>query len=98
MFNLKPFLFLWNPGGTVGGLLAYSNSGNFRPVSKVFMELPEKKKDYLIENFSSIVSHLKATDAIMLLAIIRADQAVYQKIIEFIKDFIMSDLNMGIKS
>lgn len=62
------------------------------------MELPEKKKGYLIENFSSIVSHLKATDAIMLLAIIRADQAVYQTIIEFIKDFIMSDLNMGIKS
>lgn len=85
-------------GGTVGGLLAYSNSGNFRPVSKVLMELPEKKKDYLIQNFSSIVSNLKATDAIMLLAIIRADQVVYQKVIEFIKDFITSDLHMGIKT
>lgn len=53
--------------------------------------------DHLLQNFSSDVHHLKASADSIHLSRIQKDQTVYQNTIDFVKDFITSDLNMTIK-
>lgn len=84
-------------GGGLGGLIAYNNAQQFKPVGEIILKLPQREKDILHEKVNSIIRHIDASDAVMLLALIRADQIVYTKILTFIKDFITSDLHMGMK-
>lgn len=76
----------------------YAPSSDFKSVSQVLKELPQEKKDCLLEKFSEIIRHLKATDASMHLSLIKRDKTVYQNTINIIKDFVTSDLNMDNKS
>ena len=68
------------------------------PVGEVILNLPQKQKNYLHEQVRSIIDHLDATDVMLLMALIKSDKVIYQKILSLIQNFVTSELGLTLTS
>ncbi len=84
-------------GGAVGGCAAaYAASGRFKPVSQVVEELPEERRQELVEAVRRIVAGFDAADAAELLALVQGNALLKAKIAQEMVTFLGSHLNVPI--
>lgn len=55
-------------GGALGGALAYSSAGNFKPVSQVLKDMNAHDRQLLYDNMRDIIDNLKIDDYLALMA------------------------------
>lgn len=55
-------------GGAVGGALAYSSAGNFKPVSQVLKDMNAHERQLLYDNMKDIIDGLAIDDYLALMA------------------------------
>lgn len=55
-------------GGALGGALAYSSAGNFKPVSQVLKDMNAHDRQLLYDNMRDIIDNLQIDDYLALMA------------------------------
>ena len=87
-------------GGMVGGCAAWYNSYSkeqYRPISAVILsDLSSEKQAVLVDKVRTIVSHLEASDALALVALVQADNILKSAVISEATKFVMSQLGADI--
>ena len=78
-------------GGTVGGLLAYYITGNFKPVSAVIKDMSAEEKQLLYDTIRDIINNLDIDDYLTLIAFLRGPgllvrQQLMASMIAFLRD------------
>ena len=79
-------------GGALGGVLAYANAGDFKPVSQVIKEMNAHERQLLYRATKDIVDNLAIEDYLALLAFLNGGsgvlirQQLMQRMIAFLRD------------
>ncbi|KAM5237046.1 protein C19orf12 homolog [Ctenodactylus gundi] len=85
-------------GGAVGGLLgAWMTSGQFRPIPQILMELPPAEQRKLFDAATAIIRNLDWMDAVQLTALVMGSEALQQKLLAMLVNYITKELHAEIR-
>ena len=83
-------------GGALGGVLAYANAGNFKPVSQVVKEMNAHERQLLYNAMRDIVDNLAIEDYVALLAFLNggAGLLIRQQLMERMSTFLRDQMRL----
>ena len=83
-------------GGTFGGLLAYANAGDFKPVSQVVKEMNAHERQLLYNATRDIVDNLGIDDYLTLVAFLNGGSGVLirQQLMERMSAFLRDQMRL----
>ncbi|XP_035399178.1 protein C19orf12 homolog [Cygnus atratus] len=85
-------------GGALGGLLgAWMNSGQFRPVPQILLELPPAEQQKLYDEAMAILKRLDWTDVVQLTALIMGNAGLQQKLAGVVMNYLSRELRAEIQ-
>ncbi|XP_078400498.1 protein C19orf12 homolog isoform X1 [Cetorhinus maximus] len=85
-------------GGAVGGLLgAWLNSGQFKPLPQIIMELPPNQQLVLSTDVRNIVQHLDWTDAVQLISLVMGNVGLKKEVMAAMNAFFLKQLNAEVR-
>ncbi|XP_030765098.1 protein C19orf12 homolog [Sitophilus oryzae] len=84
-------------GGIVSSVgVAVSSKGKFRSVAEIISEMPEDKKDRLINSLTDLSKSFNYEDVLKLLTIALTSADVNTAVITLLKDFVIKELKLQI--
>ncbi|KAI6077662.1 Protein C19orf12-like protein isoform X2 [Aix galericulata] len=85
-------------GGALGGLLgAWMNSGQFRPVPQILLELPPTEQQKLYDEAMDILKRLDWTDVVQLTALVMGNASLQQKLAGVVMNYLSRELRAEIQ-
>lgn len=83
-------------GGALGGVLAYSSAGNFKPVSQVIKDMNAHERQLLYEAMKDIVENLRIDDYLALMAFLSGGPglAIRQELITRMAAFLRDQMRL----
>ncbi|XP_040426775.1 protein C19orf12 homolog [Cygnus olor] len=85
-------------GGALGGLLgAWMNSGQFRPVPQILLELPPTEQQKLYDEAMAILKRLDWTDVVQLTALVMGNASLQQKLAGVVMNYLSRELRAEIQ-
>lgn len=84
-------------GGLLGGVTAASTTSQFRPVADILLnDLTADQQAILVNRVNNVIKDIGPQDLIALTAILMQNGSVRNVVLDVVKDFVRSDLNLQI--
>ncbi|NXE64594.1 CS012 protein, partial [Calcarius ornatus] len=84
-------------GGTLGGLLGWITSEDFKSVPQVLMEMPPAEKQKLCAEAMAVVKNFDWTDAAQLTNFVMSNSTIKSKVLGVLTNYITNELKAKAK-